>query len=240
MPRLHLPLSGEPSEVVVEGDRHHYLTRVLRLSAGAELEVFDGRGRAFPAKLSRVSAESSTLSLGPPREISAGISVLILQGLPKSDKLELVLQKGTELGASAFVPVSTVRSVVKLDGARAEERRRRWQKIAEEAARQCGRADVPQVHPVSPLLDAARALEPGTQLLVLDEEERAVRLSAVLHSEASIALVIGPEGGLAREEVAELVSLGATPVSLGPRILRTETAALAALAIIRHREGSLG
>jgi 16S rRNA (uracil1498-N3)-methyltransferase len=216
---------------------------VLRLGEGATLEVFDGTGRAFEARVLQVDAQEVRLSLGPARSAPPRRAVSVLQGLPKGDKLEWVLQKGTELGAAAFYPVDTARSVVKLEPRRAAERTARWQKIVEEAARQCRRNDVPPVHAPQPLLEAARALAPGTALLVLDEEETAVPLGEAFRScapGAPVALVVGPEGGLAREEVAALGQLGARGVSLGSRILRTETAALAALAVMAHLDGELG
>ncbi len=244
MVRLFVPVpETPPTEVVLTGDRRHYLLHVLRLAEGASLEVFDGTGRAFEARVVRVDAQEVHLSLGPPRSAPPRRAVSVLQGLPKGDKLEWVLQKGTELGAAAFYPVATARSVVKLEPRRAEERTARWNKIVEEAARQCRRNDVPRVHAPQPLLEAARALSPGTTLLVLDEEETAVPLGEAFRAcapGAPVALVVGPEGGLAREEVAALTTLGARGVSLGARILRTETAALAALAVMAHLDGELG
>jgi 16S rRNA (uracil1498-N3)-methyltransferase len=242
--RLFVPVpEPAPAEVVLTGERRHYLLHVLRLAEGAELEVFDGRGQSFQARVARMDAQAVRLALGPARSAPPRRSVSVLQGLPKGDKLEWVLQKGTELGAAAFYPVATVRSVVKLEPRRAQERTARWAKIAEEAARQCRRNDVPVVHAPQPLLEAARALAPGTALLVLDEEENAVPLGEAFRAcapQAPVALVVGPEGGLAREEVAALVALGARGVSLGSRILRTETAALAALAIMAYVDGELG
>jgi 16S rRNA (uracil1498-N3)-methyltransferase len=167
----------------------------------------------------------------------------LVQGLPKGDKLEWVLQKGTELGATLFAPADTARAVVKLDEKRAAERVKRWTKIVEEAARQCGRADVPEVHPPRALLEAVASLPPGTRLLVLDEEERARPLGqavASLPEGDPLALVVGPEGGLDRGEVTALAEVGGVPVTLGRRVLRTETAALAALAVLQHLRGELG
>ncbi len=244
MVRLFVPISeSAPAEVTLSGERQHYLTHVLRLGEGATLEVFDGSGRAFDARVEAVEAHGVRLRLGEARHTPPHRVISILQGLPKGDKLEWVLQKGTELGASAFHPVDTVRSVVKLEPRRAEERTARWARIAEEAARQCRRNDVPSVHPPRPLLEAARALAPGTTVLVLDEEESAVPLGEAFRACAPgspVALVVGPEGGLAREEVAALLALGARAVTLGRRILRTETAALAALAVMEHLDGELG
>ncbi|MBM7118929.1 16S rRNA (uracil(1498)-N(3))-methyltransferase [Archangium primigenium] len=244
MIRLLVPLPEHaPSEVTLSGDRRHYLLHVLRLAEGDALEVFDGAGRAFDARVAAVEPETVRLTLGEARSTPAARAVHILQGLPKGDKLEWVLQKGTELGAAAFHPVATARSVVKLDPKRAEDRTSRWMKIVEEAARQCRRNDVPLVHPPRPLVEAARALAPGTLLLVLDEEESAAPLGELFRASAPgtpVALVIGPEGGLAREEVSALQALGARPVTLGRRILRTETAALAALTVMAHLDGELG
>lgn len=244
MVRLFVPIpEPAPPEVTLSGDRRHYLLHVLRLGEGASLELFDGSGRAFDARVASVDADTVRLVLGPARHTPPAREVHILQGLPKGDKLEWVLQKGTELGATAFHPVAAARSVVKLEPRRAEERTSRWTKIVEEAARQCRRNDVPLVHTPRPLVEAARALAPGTTLLVLDEEESAVPLGEAFRScapGAPVALVVGPEGGLDREEVSALRALGGRPVTLGRRILRTETAALAALAVMAHLDGELG
>lgn len=240
MIRLLVP-GAAPGRATVSGARLHYLVHVLRLRAGDELEVFDGEGRAFDAKVVALDETSGALELGPAREAPRPREVTIVQGLPKAEKLELVLQKGTELGASAFAPAACVRSVVKLQG-KEEAKLTRWQRIVEEAARQSGRADVPKVLTPLPLAQAVAALEGAPAVLVLDEEERAVPLSQAVASAGTrpLALVIGPEGGLAREEVQALVARGATAVTLGRLVLRTETAALAALAVIRHLDGELG
>ncbi|MGQ0503897.1 MAG: RsmE family RNA methyltransferase [Myxococcaceae bacterium] len=225
LPEPHLTLAGE---------RHHYLTRVLRLMRGDTLEVFDGKGKAFAAKVQRVDEDSSLLELGAAQECVAGRHLTLIQGLPKGDKWEWIIQKATELGVSALAPVETVRSVVKVDPSKTENKTKRWQKIAEEAARQSGRRDVPVVHAVTSLMEAVQALAPGTQLLTLDEEERAVSLSQALKADVPLALIIGPEGGLDRSEVQ------GQPVSLGQLILRTETASVAALCVVLHRDGRLG
>lgn len=238
MIRLLLSHATE-GEVRVEGARLHYVARVLRVKAGDALEVFDGRGASFDARVTELLDSHATLTLGNKRSTPAPRAVTLIQGLPKADKLELVLQKGTELGAAGFIAAAAERSVAKLDG-KEEKKRERWQRIVEEAARQCGRADVPTVRIASSLSEAVRSLAPLVSVLVLDEEEHAVPLSAAVPETGAVALIIGPEGGLARSEVEALKALGATPVTLGPLILRTETAGLAALSVLRHLDGLLG
>ena len=241
MIRVLLPVPDPaPSLFRVEGERHHYLRRVLRVDEGDEVEVFDGQGRAFSARVAKLEETALELVLGHERREAPVRRVTVVQGLPKGEKLEWVIEKAVELGASAIVPAEAERSVVRLDAARAVRRHERWQKIANEAARQCGRSDVPTVLPLMPMARVREALEPGCVLLVLDEEERARPLSQALPpSPTPVALVVGPEGGLTREEVAELVSEGGVPVTLGGLILRTETAALAALSALAALWGGM-
>ena len=170
------PRSTAPAEVVLTGDRRHYLLHVLRLAEGATLEVFDGTGRSFDARVTRVERAGGPPLAGARAERASPPRGERAAGAAQGRQARVVLQKGTELGAAAFYPVATARSVVKLEPKRAEERTARWTKIVEEAARQCRRNDVPRVHTPRPLLEAARALAPGTALLVLDEEETAVPL----------------------------------------------------------------
>jgi 16S rRNA (uracil1498-N3)-methyltransferase len=233
-------LVATANEGIVEltGDVFHHLAVVLRVQAGEALEVFDGAGRTFEATVVDVGASTLSVKVGPPRMRSTGRAITIVQGLPKADKFEWVLQKGTELGASAFLPVVTQRSLVRAP-ADAAKKTERWRRIVEEAARQCGRADVPML--AEPCL-LSKLPWPAGEVLVLDEAERTRRLSqAVLeHPNRPLTLVVGPEGGLDRTEVEKLIEQGAHSVSLGPLVLRTETAALAALAVIRHLNGDLG
>ena len=227
-----------PERVRVEGPALHHL-RVARVGPGETIEVFDGHGRAWSARLESVDEGGAVLLLGEERHRSTGRPVVLIQGLPKGDKLDLVLQKATELGVSAVWPVLTARSVSRPRPETFGTRHARWQRIVEEAARQSGRAEVPEVRALRSLAEAARALDAGTRLLVLDEEEHGTRLGAAA-GDGPVALVIGPEGGLSREEVRLLRDLGGVPVSLGPLVLRTETAGLTALAVLRHLDGLLG
>jgi 16S rRNA (uracil1498-N3)-methyltransferase len=238
MKRVLVPAATLGRTTLDAGPAHH-LVHVLRVAQGDALEVFDGAGRSFDAVVEAVHADgTATLTLSNERQSAPERRVTVIQGLPKAEKLELVVQKATELGAWALIAAACERSVVKLEGKEAAKQAR-WQKIADEAARQCGRADVPAVSVAASLEAAVAALGLGTQVLVLDEEERARPLSHAL-AEGPVALIVGPEGGLSRAEVAALTAKGAQPVTLGRLVLRTETAALAALAVIRHLDGLLG
>lgn len=245
MVRLLLALPRPaPGEVSVEGERYHYLAHVLRLAEGATLEVFDGQGATYSAQVIAIDARSARLRLSAQATRSGGAPLTLIQGIPKGEKWQWVLQKGTELGATDFAPALTARTVVKVSGERAADKVRRWKRIVEEAARQCGAGEVPRVHPVRSLLEAVRELSAETALLVLDEEAHGLTLAqaiARLSSPAqALAIVVGPEGGLDRAEAQALREAGGTAVTLGARILRTETAALAALALILHLRGELG
>ncbi len=240
--RLLLP-GAQGGTARIEGEKFHYLVRVLRLAAGDSLRVFDGAGLDFPARVEALSETDAVLSLGAAEAAPAGRPVWLLQGLPKADKLEWVVQKGTELGATDFVPLSLERCVVKLDEARGGKKVQRWQTIADEAARQCGRADVPTVHAPRTLAAGLSGLPEGAALLVLDEEARSPSLAEALRALPEgkpVALLVGPEGGLARAEVEAARSAGGVPVTVGRRILRTETAALVALAAVQFVDGALG
>ena len=222
------------------GAAHHYLVHVHRVREGATLEVFDGAGRAFPARVEAVGELEVKLELSTPREAPKVRPVTVLQGRPKADKLELVVQKASELWATRVQPVFCERSVVKPSDSD-EKKLARWQKIADEAARQCGRSEVLQVGAPVKLGVALKA--EGAALLVLDEAEAAVTLSQAVRAlapDAPLGLVVGPEGGLTDTERALLQRHGAKPVTLGRLVLRTETAALAALSVVRHLDGLLG
>lgn len=245
MVRVLYPVPAKvPAVIRLEDERFHHLAHVLRVATGEEVEVFDGQGRSFLGRIEAIHRTSAEISLGPALPPRQAGRITLVQALPKADKLDWILQKGTELGAAAFAPVEAERCVIHLSPARAAERAKRWSRICEEAARQCSRARVPRVVPLAPLLDRARDIASSARLFVLDEEERSISLSqafsSTIEDNQPVALVIGPEGGLSRREVSELQRLGGITASLGARTLRTETAAIAALAVALHLDGQLG
>jgi 16S rRNA (uracil1498-N3)-methyltransferase len=234
----------------VEGDRvllgkedSHHLLRVMRAEPGEAFVVLAG-GVQYSCRLCATEdgrAVGEVVDSGP-----AGgeppVRISLFQGLAKGEKMETVVQHGTELGVTEFVPVATSRAVVKLDQKKAAERVERWQRIAREAAEQCRRGAVPAVAPVASWKEAVGRCG-SFDLAVVPWEEGGEPLKQVLQAHPaalSVAVFIGPEGGLSPEEVALARQKGAVAVTLGPRILRTETAGLAAAAAILYALGDLG
>ncbi|MBH5330088.1 16S rRNA (uracil(1498)-N(3))-methyltransferase [Eikenella sp. S3360] len=208
--------------------------QVLRLQAGAPLVLFDGRGGAAQAVLLEIGRRQALARvdklLTESRE--SPLAVTLLQAVSASEKMDFAVQKSTELGVGRIVPVVAARSNVRLQGERAEKKVRRWQDIAISACEQCGRNQVPQVAPIADLAQALAALpaEAGARLLLSPHDGVPLRS---LPKVQNAVLLIGPEGGLTAKEEALARSHGFQPVRLGARVLRTETAALAALAAMQ-------
>lgn len=221
--------------VVLRGAEHHYLASVLRLRPGAQVTLLDGQGRQALAVVSAVHAQTIELSAEPPTHVSVAQPTLVLfVGLLKGDKQDFVIQKATELGASRIIPVQCDRSVPQLLGERSAAKHRRWQDIAKGAAQQSKRADVPDIAQVQTLEVALREAE-GQKLLFY--EGCAPPLAQVLDPGAApkvVSLLIGPEGGLADSEIEAAKAVGFSSVSLGPLVLRAETAVVAALAVVGY------
>ena len=214
------------------GDAHH-AAKVLRLGPGDGLTVLDGSGWAYHATISSVSpGEVQAVILRREPAPEPPVPVTLYQALPKGDKMELVIQKATELGMARLVPVAASRSVVQLKADKAEGKLARWQKIAQEAAEQSERGRVPVV--AAPVAVKDVRLADGELGLVLSERVEGPSLPRALPAQApaGLAVFVGPEGGWTPEELDLLRGQGVVEVSLGKRILRTETAGLAALAIV--------
>ncbi|HET7753988.1 MAG TPA: 16S rRNA (uracil(1498)-N(3))-methyltransferase [Anaeromyxobacteraceae bacterium] len=235
--RLHVPRERiEAGRARLGDDDLHYLRDVLRLEPGAALEVFDGEGGAYDARLSA----AGELELGPRREAPRPAARIALAfALARGEKGDLVVQKATELGAAALHPFEAERSVVRLDPQRGEERARRWRKIAAEAARQCGRSEVPEVSAPATLTAALSAAPAGWRKVVFHETGGVPLASALDPAAPGHLVVTGPEGGLSARELAECSAAGAHVATMGPRVLRAETAAIAAVALLQHRLGDL-
>lgn len=218
----------------------HYLCDVLRLGPGAEVEVFDGRGGLYPARLAE-EAEGLVLRVGARREAPGSRARIHLGfALARGERCDVVVQKATELGAAALAPVEAARSVVRLDAERAADRVRRWRRIAAEAARQCGRADVPAVEAPAPLASVLAAAPEGFRRILLHTGGGEPLADVVERGLEGHLILVGPEGGFTPEEVETALAAGARLATFGPRVLRFETAAIAALALVQHLAGDLG
>jgi len=240
----------EPGDIqgdaaVIAGAEAHHMIRVLRLGPGDIITLLDGQGSLYHCRIEEKTAGAVRCRVleKQPAGGEPPLRVVLLQGIAKGDRMDTVIQKGTELGASLFVPVHCRRSVVRLDDAKAAARRERWQRIAAGAAKQCRRALVPEVYEPVTWANALRLIPPEAPAFLPWEEEAGRSLKNELQSRrlpAQVYIIIGPEGGLEKEEVAAAQERGVAPVSLGPRILRTETAALAAISMVLYQWGDLG
>lgn len=239
------PGQPEDGKVQIDGNDAHHITRVLRLRVGDQIECVDETGLLHLVEIT----ETGEIVLGiirQTRQVSqeSPLALTLFQGLAKSDKMDWVVQKAVELGVDEIVPFSSRFTVVKLNVKQRQARRERWQRIALEAAKQCGRTRLPSI---SPLLDWQQMLMEvnkrvsGDELVLLAyEAEQTRNLSHIPSTPNAVSVVIGPEGGFAVEEADLLIEKGAECISLGPRILRTETAGLVALSLIGYRWGDLG
>lgn len=243
MARFFLDLADLPSSrsVTIEGDDAAHIAKALRLQAGEQVEIVVA-GQAYSAKLVEVTPTLVLAEVGEPLVTSSEsyLSLHLYQALPKGDKLDLVIQKATELGATSVTPVLTDRVVVKLKPDAVAKKLLRWQRIALEAAKQSRREFVPTINPPSALQELPSVPEQHLAIVAWEEESAALRpLLQATHCQA-VHVFIGPEGGLTSNEVNFLLNQGWQSVALGPRILRTETAPLALLAVIQYELGDLG
>ena len=210
----------------------HHALRVLRLRDGEPLVLFDGRGGELAARL-QLRGKAAIAVCGEYRDIEreSPLSLVLVQALASGDKMDWIVQKAVELGASAVVPLQAERSVLRLSGERADKRVAHWRQVAVAACEQSGRNRVPAVEPITGLRDylAAAAATPKFILTPIDGR----RLAAVERPAAPPHLLIGPEGGWSDEELALCRMAGCIEVGLGPRVLRTETAGLAAIAALQ-------
>jgi len=231
--------------VTIAGDLFRHMAKVLRLKTGDLVLLADGKGFEFSGVIRSRGKESLVVEiLESSREpaLVNGPLITLYQGLPKGDKMDLILQKSTELGVAEIVPFVAFRSVPRIRKGEEDDKLARWQRIVLEAARQSGRPSIPKVALAGGLEDVLRISGHSVKLL-LWEEERDSRLKetlAGLHLPETVALIVGPEGGLSADEAARARECGFIPVSLGKRIVRTETASLAMLAILQFYWGDLG
>jgi len=240
--RIHVPGPiAAGSEISLPKQAGEHLTCVLRLAPGATFRIFDGNGGEYAATL--LPAQGRNLRARVLQhelvERESPLDLTLLQGIARGERMDLIVQKSTELGVTRIVPLLTERSVVKLDAKQRERKRDHWQSVAISACEQCGRNRVPQVLAPLGLGDALRALPAGGTRCLLAADATTSLAATVRATGGPIALLIGPEGGLADGERQAALATQFIACGLGPRILRTETAGLAALAAIQALAGDL-
>lgn len=240
--RIHVDQPLAPGqELILPSQAGEHVARVLRMVAGDELTLFNGDGHDYLAILAAVGKREVSVSVqsAQPVDNESPLSLTLAQGVARGEKMDLIVQKATELGVARIVPLLTERSEVKLDPARAEKRLIHWRAVAASACEQSGRARIPEVTPAQPLESWLRGLDNnGAQRLAL-LPEGTVQARSLRFDAAGGILVVGPEGGLGERDTSALSAAGFTGLRLGPRILRTETAGLAALAALQALHGDI-
>lgn len=238
--RTYTPISLEPgAEVELDDRAAHRLGRVLRLRPGDAVVLFNGDGRDYAATVASVTKGGlrARVESAEAADNESSLHLTLAQGIARGDRMDYALQKAVELGVSAVQPLFCRRTEVRLAGTRLEKRVGHWRGVITSACEQSGRAVLPRLHEPA-ALDAWLADPPDGQRLVL-RPEGATGPAGLEHADR-VCLLIGPEGGLAPEEIERARSAGFTPVRLGPRVLRTETAGPAALAVLQALWGDLG
>lgn len=235
----------EPSQIrdphiFITGPDVNHMKNVLRIMPGERVGISDGQGTDYVCEVDRLEETEVVLNILSSEKSYSELAsrIYLFQGLPKGDKMELIIQKAVELGVFEIVPVATRRAVVKLDEKKAKKKTERWNAIALGAAKQSGRSLIPEVKPV---MRFAEALEYAKELDVLlipyemaEGMEKTKEIISAVRQGQSVGVFIGPEGGFDEEEVEKAVAEGAQPVTLGRRILRTETAGLTVLSILMY------
>ncbi|MEW6377587.1 MAG: 16S rRNA (uracil(1498)-N(3))-methyltransferase [Thermodesulfobacteriota bacterium] len=245
MPRFYVPQPQiEKGMLRIKGDEVRHIRRVLRFKAGDEIVVFDGEGKEYEGTIVEENPISVVVRVQnilsskrePPLEIT------LAQSLLKGEKMDYLIQKAIELGIKELIPFYSSRSVPHLEKARRLRRHHRWEKIAIEASKQCGRGVIPVIKPLQEYSEMLQTVSSDSLRLILWEKE-GTRLKEVLggaEEKTKVFFIVGPEGGLSQEEVEQAKKTGFIPITLGERILRAETASLCLLSILQYERGDIG
>ena len=239
--RVYVDAVLEPgARLTLTGGAAGHLTRVLRLRPKAALKLFNGRGGEFRASIERAQGSKVTVAIGEhePIERESPFPLTLAQGVSRGERMDLVVQKATELGVARLVPLLTERSIVRLNGEQSDRKSSHWRAIAIAACEQCGRNRLPEVALPAQLREFLRQPSgAGVRLLLSPSATR--RIEDVSRPAGGATVLIGPEGGLSDAEQEDALTAGFTAVNLGPRVLRTETAAIASLTLLQRVFGDL-
>ncbi|MBK1850452.1 MULTISPECIES: 16S rRNA (uracil(1498)-N(3))-methyltransferase [unclassified Marinobacter] len=240
IPRIYTdsPLS-EGHHADLDENAAQHVGRVLRMQSGQELKLFNGDGQDYSATITEAGKKRVQVLVGPPQAnpTESPLQITLGQTLSKGDRMDYAVQKAVEMGVSRIVPLTTERCEVKLKGDREDKRLRHWQSVAISAAEQCGRATVPEILPVMTVeqwLEYSRTCD--LRLVLHHRTEKSLKS---MNRPGTIALMIGPEGGLTADEIALAEKEGFLPMAMGPRVLRTETAPVAAIALCQWLWGDM-
>jgi 16S rRNA (uracil1498-N3)-methyltransferase len=241
MPRFYCPFPLAVGAVVSLPDHIAHHIHVLRLALGETITLFNGEGGEYSATLCAIAKKSASAEVKTfsPREAELPYAVTLAQALPEAAKMDWIIEKAVELGATAIQPIAAQRCVVKLPPERAAKKAEHWQGIIAAAAEQSGRNRLPHLTGLATLQDWARQHNLHRRILLSPRAEQSLSEWARHHPPQAVALLVGPEGGFTEQEEAEAISQGMLVLSMGPRVLRTETAGLAALAALNAVWGQM-
>ena len=240
IPRFYCPELNAVDEVIkLPIDAHRHAVQVLRLKAGAPVRLFDGTGLEYEANLYEVSKRESTVKLSTAisNNNESTLSLTLIQGISRGERMDYTLQKAVELGVNRIVPVITQRCNVQLSGQRADKKLAHWQGVIISACEQSGRRKMPVLDRIISFDDMISEFNSGSRLILEPTAEMGFKH---LQPQTETSLLIGPEGGFSETEVQQAMNNGFQAIQFGPRILRTETAAVSALAVLQTLWGDLG
>ena len=240
MPRFFTETINE-TKGTISGDDAKHIAKVLRMHAGEKLVACDCQGFDYDCVIDSLTDKEVELSVERKylSETEPSVRVTLYQAMPKSDKMELIIQKAVELGVSAIVPVQTKRCVSRPDAKSMAKKLERYNRIALEAAKQCGRGRIPQVLPMLDFAEAIKAMKEDQRAFLFYENSTSSFRKELEQGVSSVSIMVGAEGGFEEEEVQKALDLDIASLSLGKRILRCETAPLAALSIIMYETGNM-
>ncbi len=243
MSRFYVPKEAiEGNMIRLSGPEAHHILDVMRLKKGDSVAAFDGSGREYAGIIKETRPKDLTIEVTSTREAAAceKVAVTLAQAIPKKDKMDYIVEKATELGVHAIAPVETMRTIVRLKGDKAKERVERWQRIAREAAKQCGRTTVPAVEKIKDYDSFLKDAKGYDLSLMACLSEGTIDIKEALRKRRAknVLLCVGPEGDFTPDEIVSARSCGMEMISLGPMVLKSDTAGLAALAVINYEYGN--